>query len=122
MANSLAIMTDALHMLTDLVGILISLLALWLSAKPPTKRFTFGLHRLGKSPISHSPPTPPPLCCVGQLNTDGFNADGSCSKKNVCDQQCSKLDLILFYLIHIADLGMAALALVRSAYCFSLPY
>ncbi|XP_056134171.1 zinc transporter 4 [Lampris incognitus] len=46
MANSLAIMTDALHMLTDLVGIVVSLLALWLSAKPPTKRFTFGLHRL----------------------------------------------------------------------------
>ncbi|KAG7468092.1 hypothetical protein MATL_G00139040 [Megalops atlanticus] len=45
-ANSLAIMTDALHMLTDLVGIVVSLLALWLSAKPPTKRFTFGLHRL----------------------------------------------------------------------------
>ncbi|KAG9352235.1 hypothetical protein JZ751_020648 [Albula glossodonta] len=45
-ANSLAIMTDALHMLTDLVGIVVSLLALWLSSKPPTKRFTFGLHRL----------------------------------------------------------------------------
>ncbi|KAL2088902.1 hypothetical protein ACEWY4_015801 [Coilia grayii] len=45
-ANSLAIMTDALHMLTDLVGIIVSLLALWLSAKPPTKRFTFGYHRL----------------------------------------------------------------------------
>ncbi|KAM3876645.1 putative proton-coupled zinc antiporter SLC30A4 [Diretmus argenteus] len=45
-ANSLAIMTDALHMLTDLVGILVSLLAIWLSAKPPTNRFTFGLHRL----------------------------------------------------------------------------
>ncbi|KAL4613313.1 zinc transporter 4-like [Arapaima gigas] len=45
-ANSLAIMTDALHMLTDLVGIILSLLALWLSSKPPTKRFTFGLHRL----------------------------------------------------------------------------
>ncbi|KAM4603082.1 putative proton-coupled zinc antiporter SLC30A4 isoform 2-T2 [Polymixia lowei] len=45
-ANSLAIMTDALHMLTDLVGIVVSLLAIWLSAKPPTKRFTFGLHRL----------------------------------------------------------------------------
>lgn len=45
-ANSLAIMTDALHMLTDLIGILVSLLALWLSAKPPTYRFTFGLHRL----------------------------------------------------------------------------
>ncbi|XP_041082287.1 zinc transporter 4-like isoform X1 [Polyodon spathula] len=45
-ANSLAIMTDALHMLTDLIAIVVSLLALWLSAKPPTKRFTFGLHRL----------------------------------------------------------------------------
>lgn len=48
MSNSLAIMTDAVHMLADVVGILFSLLALWLSTKPPTKRFTFGLHRLGK--------------------------------------------------------------------------
>ncbi|XP_050834603.1 probable proton-coupled zinc antiporter SLC30A4 isoform X2 [Serinus canaria] len=46
-ANSLAIMTDALHMLTDLSGIILTLLALWLSAKSPTKRFTFGFHRLG---------------------------------------------------------------------------
>ncbi|XP_023270385.1 zinc transporter 4 [Seriola lalandi dorsalis] len=46
MSNSLAIMTDAVHMLADVVGILFSLLALWLSTKPPTKRFTFGLHRL----------------------------------------------------------------------------
>ncbi|XP_077374424.1 putative proton-coupled zinc antiporter SLC30A4 [Festucalex cinctus] len=45
-SNSLAIMTDAMHMLADVVGILFSLLALWLSTKPPTKRFTFGLHRL----------------------------------------------------------------------------
>lgn len=45
-SNSLAIMTDAVHMLTDVVGILFSLLALWLSTKPPTRRFTFGLHRL----------------------------------------------------------------------------
>ncbi|XP_056268968.1 zinc transporter 4 [Pseudoliparis swirei] len=46
LSNSLAIMTDAVHMLTDVVGILFSLLALWLSTKPPTRRFTFGLHRL----------------------------------------------------------------------------
>lgn len=45
-SNSLAIMTDAMHILADVVGILFSLLALWLSTKPPTKRFTFGLHRL----------------------------------------------------------------------------
>lgn len=49
-SNSLAIMTDAVHMLTDVVGILFSLLALWLSTKPPTKKFTFGLHRLGTCP------------------------------------------------------------------------
>ncbi|XP_077119813.1 putative proton-coupled zinc antiporter SLC30A4 [Ranitomeya variabilis] len=45
-ANSLAIMTDALHMLTDLSSIILTLLALWLSAKSPNKRFTFGFHRL----------------------------------------------------------------------------
>nr|WLQ25300.1 solute carrier family 30 member 4 [Ctenopharyngodon idella] len=52
-ANSLAIMTDALHMLTDLIGIIVSLLALWLSAKPPTYRFTFGLHRLAAQRTIH---------------------------------------------------------------------
>lgn len=45
-ANSLAIMTDALHMLTDLSSIILTLLALWLSAKSPNKHFTFGFHRL----------------------------------------------------------------------------
>lgn len=78
MSNSLAIMTDAVHMLTDVVGILFSLLALWLSTKPPTKRFTFGLHRLGKSLISDtftllsttpsSPLSSLPLSCVRQMD------------------------------------------------------
>ncbi|KAM9817072.1 putative proton-coupled zinc antiporter SLC30A4 [Neosynchiropus ocellatus] len=45
-SSSLAIMTDAVHLLTDVIGILFSLLALWLSSRPPTKRFTFGLDRL----------------------------------------------------------------------------
>lgn len=49
-SNSLAIMTDAVHMLADVLGILFSLLALWLSTKPPSKKFTFGLHRLGECP------------------------------------------------------------------------
>lgn len=52
MSNSLAIMTDAVHMLADVLGILFSLLALWLSTKPPSKKFTFGLHRLGESPTA----------------------------------------------------------------------
>lgn len=70
-------MTDAVHMLTDVVGILFSLLALWLSTKPPTKRFTFGLHRLGKSQVSEAftllPPTtsfsPLLVSCVRQTDT-----------------------------------------------------
>uniref|UniRef100_A0A452UY42 Probable proton-coupled zinc antiporter SLC30A4 n=1 Tax=Ursus maritimus TaxID=29073 RepID=A0A452UY42_URSMA len=33
-------------MLTDLSAIILTLLALWLSSKSPTKRFTFGFHRL----------------------------------------------------------------------------
>ncbi|OCT86918.1 zinc transporter 4 [Xenopus laevis] len=45
-ANSLAIMTDALHMLSDLSSIILTLLALCLSSKSPNKRFTFGFHRL----------------------------------------------------------------------------
>ncbi|KAG8440522.1 hypothetical protein GDO86_006319 [Hymenochirus boettgeri] len=45
-ANSLAIITDAIPMLTDLSSIILTLLALWLSAKSPNKRFTFGFHRL----------------------------------------------------------------------------
>ncbi|XP_042329025.1 zinc transporter 4 isoform X2 [Sceloporus undulatus] len=53
LANSLAIMTDALHMLTDLSGIILTLLALWLSAKSPTKKFTFGFHRLAVQRTIH---------------------------------------------------------------------
>ncbi|XP_078062547.1 putative proton-coupled zinc antiporter SLC30A4 [Mustelus asterias] len=44
-SNSLAIMTDAIHMLADVLGIAASLVALYLSGKPPSSRFTFGWHR-----------------------------------------------------------------------------
>lgn len=45
LSNSLAIMTDAVHMLADVLGIAASLVALYLSARPPSNRFTFGWHR-----------------------------------------------------------------------------
>ncbi|XP_059495204.1 zinc transporter 4 isoform X1 [Stegostoma tigrinum] len=45
LSNSLAVMTDAVHMLADVLGIAASLVALFLAAKPPSSRFTFGLHR-----------------------------------------------------------------------------
>ncbi|XP_047466358.1 zinc transporter 2-like [Mugil cephalus] len=44
-AHSLAIMTDAAHLLTDFGSIVISLFSLWVSSRPPTQTVTFGWHR-----------------------------------------------------------------------------
>lgn len=44
-SNSLAIMTDAAHLLSDLASFLISLFALWVGQKAPTKRMSFGYYR-----------------------------------------------------------------------------
>ncbi|XP_032554502.1 zinc transporter 8 [Chiroxiphia lanceolata] len=44
-AGSLAVVTDAAHILVDLTSFLISLFSLWLASKPPTKQLTFGWHR-----------------------------------------------------------------------------
>lgn len=45
-SGSLAILTDAAHLLTDAIGIFISLFALMMSAKKPTKTMSYGYHRL----------------------------------------------------------------------------
>ncbi|KAI9564394.1 hypothetical protein GHT06_008133 [Daphnia sinensis] len=45
LANSLAIATDAAHLLTDFASFMISLFSLWLASRPPTKRMSFGWHR-----------------------------------------------------------------------------
>lgn len=45
LANSLAIATDAAHLLTDFASFMISLMALWVSARPATKRMSFGWYR-----------------------------------------------------------------------------
>lgn len=45
-ANSLALMSDAGHMLTDLVALLLSLFALQLAMRPPSASKTFGLYRM----------------------------------------------------------------------------
>ncbi|XP_078541691.1 proton-coupled zinc antiporter SLC30A8 [Lissotriton helveticus] len=44
-AGSLAIITDAAHLLVDLTSFLISLGSLWISSKPATQKFSFGWHR-----------------------------------------------------------------------------
>ncbi|XP_072413828.1 zinc transporter 2 [Chiloscyllium punctatum] len=44
-AHSLAIMTDAAHLLTDFGSMLVSLFSLWISTRPATKTMNFGWHR-----------------------------------------------------------------------------
>nr|XP_057912016.1 proton-coupled zinc antiporter SLC30A2-like [Doryrhamphus excisus] len=44
-AHSLAIMTDAAHLLTDVGSIAVSIFSLWVSGRPPTPTMTFGWHR-----------------------------------------------------------------------------
>ena len=44
-ANSLALMTDAVHVLTDIAALALSLLTLWISARPASSAKTFGYLR-----------------------------------------------------------------------------
>jgi cobalt-zinc-cadmium efflux system protein len=44
--NSLALMADAGHMLTDVAALVLALVAVWFGARPATPRKTFGYHRL----------------------------------------------------------------------------
>ncbi|XP_052017190.1 proton-coupled zinc antiporter SLC30A8 isoform X2 [Apodemus sylvaticus] len=44
-AGSLAVLSDAAHLLIDLTSFLLSLFSLWLSSRPPSKRLTFGWYR-----------------------------------------------------------------------------
>ena len=61
MANSLAIATDAAHMLTDFAGFMISIFSIYVASRPPTSRMSFGWHRAGtdasfiwqKAPLEH---------------------------------------------------------------------
>ncbi|XP_076415679.1 putative proton-coupled zinc antiporter SLC30A3 isoform X2 [Peromyscus maniculatus bairdii] len=45
LAHSLAIMTDAAHLLADVGSMVASLFSLWLSSRPATRTMTFGWHR-----------------------------------------------------------------------------
>lgn len=45
-ANSLALLADAGHLLTDVAGVGLALLAIWFAGRPPTSGRTFGYQRL----------------------------------------------------------------------------
>ena len=47
LADSLAILSDAAHMLSDFASFLISLFAIWVATKKPSKGMSFGWHRAG---------------------------------------------------------------------------
>lgn len=46
-AGSLAVMTDAAHLLSDIAGFLVSLFAIWIAQRSPNRRFSFGYYRAG---------------------------------------------------------------------------
>ena len=45
-ANSLALMSDAGHMLTDIAALILALMALWFSTRPVTPQKTYGYYRM----------------------------------------------------------------------------
>ncbi|KAK4884154.1 hypothetical protein RN001_000425 [Aquatica leii] len=45
LAGSLAVMTDAAHLFSDLIGFFVSLISIWIGKKSPTRTMTFGYHR-----------------------------------------------------------------------------
>jgi cobalt-zinc-cadmium efflux system protein len=45
LTNSLALLSDAVHMLTDVAALSLGLFALWVAHRPPSANKTFGYHR-----------------------------------------------------------------------------
>lgn len=45
LAHSLAIMTDAAHLLSDLAGFFFSIFSIYIATKPKNSKFSFGFHR-----------------------------------------------------------------------------
>jgi cobalt-zinc-cadmium efflux system protein len=45
LTNSLALLSDAVHMLTDVASLALGLFALWVAHRPPSANKTFGYHR-----------------------------------------------------------------------------
>lgn len=50
-SHSVALFTDVAHLASDLISFLISLLALYLSTKPASKRMSMGYYRIGRSKV-----------------------------------------------------------------------
>jgi len=62
LAGSLAVATDAAHLLSDFAGFMISIFALYIAERPATKRLSYGYHRAGNF-----------LCISSTLQTEKSN-------------------------------------------------
>jgi len=45
LAHSMAIMTDAAHLLSDFSGFLISIFSIWIGTRPASRYMSYGYHR-----------------------------------------------------------------------------
>lgn len=45
LAHSMAIMTDAAHLLSDFSGFLISIFSIWIGTRPASRHMSYGYHR-----------------------------------------------------------------------------
>lgn len=45
-AGSLAVMTDAAHLFSDIIGFLVSIISIWISKRARTRKMTFGFYRV----------------------------------------------------------------------------
>ncbi|KAK3505713.1 hypothetical protein QTP70_020473, partial [Hemibagrus guttatus] len=54
-AGSLAVMTDAPHLLVDFTSFIISLCSLWLSSRPATQTLSYGWHRADRENVPRLP-------------------------------------------------------------------
>lgn len=48
LANSIAIMSDSAHLLSDLTSFIVSLVAIYLAMQPASKKMNFGYYRAGE--------------------------------------------------------------------------
>jgi cobalt-zinc-cadmium efflux system protein len=55
LTNSLALLSDAGHMLADVASLVLALLALWFAARPATAKKTYGYYRMERFTESSRP-------------------------------------------------------------------
>ena len=85
-ADSLALLSDAAHMLTDAGAIALALVAARLAARPPGGRFTFGL---GRAEILSAQINGAALLVLAGRDRVGGDRSGSATRRTSTARSCS---------------------------------